>query len=65
MPEREIFMRTLQRAAELVGGEQQLAFELRVTPSHLALWLSGTEQPPIDVFLRALALVHRREFPQA
>jgi hypothetical protein len=65
MPESEIFMRTLRRAAELVGGEQQLAMELRVTPSHLALWLSGAEQPSIDVFLRAVALIHRREFPQA
>jgi DNA-binding transcriptional regulator YdaS (Cro superfamily) len=53
----ELHVKTLKRAAEIVGGEQQLALKLRVTPSHLALWLEGIATPPGDVFLRAVDLV--------
>jgi hypothetical protein len=53
----ELYVKTLQRAAEICGGEQELAFKLRVTPSHLALWLRGIEQPPGAIFLRAVDLV--------
>ena len=53
----ELYVKTLQRAAEIVGGEQELAMRLRVTPSHLALWLRGIEPPPGAVFLRAVDLV--------
>jgi len=50
-------MRTLQRAAEIVGGPDELALRLNVTPSHLLLWLSGQESPREDVFLRAVDIV--------
>lgn len=53
----QLYVKTLQRAAEIVGGEQELALKLRVTPSHLALWLRGIEQPPGAIFLRAVDLV--------
>lgn len=52
-----VHARTLKRAAEICGGEQQLALWLRVTPSHLARWIEGLAQPPADVFLRAVDLV--------
>lgn len=52
-----VHSKTLQRAAEIVGGEQQLALRLKVTPSHLALWIQGIEQPPGDIFLQAVDLV--------
>lgn len=52
-----VHAKTLQRAAEIVGGEQQLALKLKVTPSHLALWIRGIEQPPGDIFLQAVDLV--------
>ncbi len=52
-----VHAKTLQRAAEIVGGEQQLALRLKVTPSHLALWIQGIEQPPGDIFLQAVDLV--------
>lgn len=48
---------TLKRAAEICGGEQALAARLKVTPSHLALWLKGIVTPPSDVFLRAVDIV--------
>lgn len=53
----EVHARTLKRAAEIAGGEQLLALRLRVTPSHLALWLAGIEAPPVDIFLRAVDIV--------
>lgn len=56
-----IHARTLQRAAEIAGGEQQLAFRLKVTPSHLSLWLGGLADPPGDVFLRAVDLVIEKD----
>lgn len=53
----EVRVRTLRRAAEIMGGEQPLAVHLRVTPSHLALWLEGKEVPPDHIFLKAVDLV--------
>lgn len=50
-------MRTLQRAADIVGGPLALAERLKVTPSHLELWLQGVESPGEDIFLRAVDIV--------
>ena len=52
-----VYMRTLARAADILGGEGPLAQYLSVVPSHLALWLSGTESPPTEIFLRAVDVV--------
>jgi DNA-binding transcriptional regulator YdaS (Cro superfamily) len=54
-------MRTLIRAAEIVGGAQELAFKLKVTPSHLSLWMGGLEPCPGHIFLKAVDLVLERE----
>jgi DNA-binding transcriptional regulator YdaS (Cro superfamily) len=56
----DVYVRTLERAAQLVGGEQALALSLKVTPSHLSLWLRGVERPPVEIFLRAVDLVTDR-----
>jgi hypothetical protein len=52
-----VHARTLKRAADICGGEEQLAAWLRVTPRHLNRWIEGLAQPPTDVFLRAVDLV--------
>ena len=52
-----LYARTLSRAAEVVGGEEQLALQLRVAPSQLALWLAGKATPPGDIFLNAVDIV--------
>jgi hypothetical protein len=52
-----VYMRTLQRAADIVGGPDALAQKLRVTPSHLELWLKGLESPREEIFLRAVDIV--------
>lgn len=63
--ETELYLRTLRRAAELVGDQEALARRLRVTPSHLALWIQGVESPPTYVFLRAVDVVSERELPKS
>ena len=59
----DVYVRTLERAAQIAGGEQELALRLKITPSHLALWIHGVERPPVDVFLRAVDLVTDQLFP--
>jgi len=51
----------LSRAAELLGGEEQLARHLKVTPSHLALWIRGIETPPTEFFLKAVDVIMENE----
>lgn len=53
----DVYIRTLIRAAEIAGGAQELAFRLKVTPSHLSLWLGGLEPCPGYIFLKAVDLV--------
>ena len=57
----DVYIRTLVRAAEIMGGAQELAFKLKVTPSHLSLWMGGLEPCPGYVFLKAVDLVLERE----
>ena len=52
-----MYIQTLRYAAEIVGGEEPLALRLKVTPSHLALWLRGKSRPPTRIFLAAVDLV--------
>ena len=61
---RDVYARTLERAAVIEGGEQALAQRLKVTPSHLSLWLQGVERPPVEVFLRAVDLVSEQLLPK-
>jgi DNA-binding transcriptional regulator YdaS (Cro superfamily) len=56
-----VYARVLARAAEYVGGEEQLALRLKVTPSYVALWIRGVANPPIDVFLAAVDIVSDHE----
>jgi hypothetical protein len=56
-----VHVRTLQRAAQVAGGEEMLASYLGVRPSRLRLWLQGHVSPPMDVFLRAVDLVTQND----
>lgn len=60
----DVYVRTLIRAAEITGGAQELAFKLKVTPSHLSLWMSGLEPCPGYVFLKAVDLVLERDISE-
>jgi hypothetical protein len=55
--ERSVKTRTLQMAAKALGGTRKLRFLLKAPSSAVAAWLTGTEEPPKEVFLRALQIV--------
>ena len=59
-----LYLRTLERAVLIAGSEQALALRLKVTPSHLSLWLKGLEEPPTEAFLRAVDLVSEHSIAQ-
>jgi hypothetical protein len=48
---------TLEYAATLVGGEEELALRLGVTRQHLDLWIAGAVPPPMKIFLKAVDIV--------
>ena len=52
-----VYVRTLQKAADLAGGRKKLARQLRVPLAELDRWMAGDEAPPIATFLKAVDLV--------
>lgn len=60
----DVHVQTLLRAAEILGGQIELAFSLKVTPSHLSLWLGGLEPCPNHIFLKAVDLVLERDLAE-
>ena len=59
-----LYARTLKRAAQIIGGAEQLAFRLDVKASHLSLWMAGVETTPPDVFLKAVDLISEHDGPR-
>ena len=52
-----VHFQTLEYAAVLVGGEDELAHRLGVSRLELDQWRSG-RRPPLAVFLKAVDIVH-------
>jgi len=52
-----VYSRTLQKAAELAGGQKRLARLLRVPLSDLEIWIADKGEPPTAIFLKAVDLV--------
>jgi hypothetical protein len=52
-----VYSRTLQKAAELLGGNAKLCRHLRIPADELQKWLDDKAKPPIAIFLRAVDLV--------
>jgi len=50
-------VQTLRRAAEIVGGPAQLRLYLNVSAICLAAWMTGVDNMPTQVFLKAVDLV--------
>ena len=49
--------KALQIAARKLGGPRKLRDYLRMPTADVVSWLSGIEEPPGPVFLRALELI--------
>ena len=52
-----VYARTLQRAADILGGKEKLRAYLRVPKHRLEAWLDDAE-PPMDIFLKAVDVVN-------
>jgi hypothetical protein len=59
-----VYARVVQRAAEIVGGVEQLAKVLGASPLRVSAWAAGTSKPPKDVFLRAVDIVMAHDAPK-
>ena len=60
-----VYMRTLARAAEVIGGFEALAAYLDVRPIYLHAWMNGTLETPTDVFLKVVDLLMCEHFALA
>lgn len=55
---RALYGQTLLRAAEKVGGVDELSKKLKIRPQFITLWIREKGIPPEYVFLRALDLLN-------
>ena len=53
------YVRPLETARRVAGGEQQLAAMLRTSTETLSSWLSGEAPPPMRTYMTAIHLVSR------
>ncbi len=53
----ELYVRALQRAAEIYGGIDPLAERLKIPAEDLRRLLAGEERIPLEVFLNAVDLL--------
>jgi hypothetical protein len=60
-----VYSRTLQKAAELVGGRAKLCRALRVPAAELEAWIADKSTPPLGIFLRAVDLLIEESVPPA
>ena len=56
-PDSSVRREALARAAQLAGGSQSLRRKLHVSAALLALWLSGGQSLPTDIFLKAVDII--------
>ena len=47
----------LRRACDILGGPSQLRRYLGVSAIALGVWISGSEPPPVDAFLKAVDVI--------
>lgn len=52
-----VYSRALKKAAELLGGREQLARVLQVPAAEIDKWIADEGKPPRDVFLRIVDLI--------
>jgi hypothetical protein len=53
------YVRPLERARRVAGGDEQLAEMLRTSTEALSKWLSGEATPPMRTYMAAIHLVGR------
>jgi hypothetical protein len=53
------YVRPLEHARRVAGGDEQLAAVLHTSTEALSKWLSGESSPPMRTYMAALHLVGR------
>lgn len=53
------YVRTLERARQLAGGDEELAAALQTSSEMLSRWLSGESWPPMKAYMTTVQLVAR------
>ena len=56
MEESRVYARALNAAAARVGGFDELARQLKVTPAQITEWIDGRSAPNTPMMLRIVAL---------
>ena len=52
-----VYSRALIKAAELLGGRDELARELHVPAAEIEKWVAGDAKPPREIFLRIVDII--------
>jgi len=60
-----VYSRTLQKAAELIGGRAKLCRFLHVPAAELEKWIGDKAVPPIGIFLRVVDFIIDETSPSA
>jgi hypothetical protein len=53
------YIRPLENARRIAGGDEQLAEALRISTEALSKWLSGETTPPMRTYMAAIHLAGR------
>jgi len=53
------YLRPLETARRIAGGDEELAAMLRISTETLSQWLSGEAAPPMKSYMAAVHLVGR------
>jgi len=53
------YVRQLENASRVAGGDNQLAAALSTSPTVLSQWLSGEAPPPMRAYMAAIHLAGR------
>src|SRR2546426_2909392 len=52
-----VYSRAVRKAAELLGGREQLSRTLQVPLAEIEKWLADEAKPPREIFLRVVDLI--------
>ena len=52
-----VYSRAVRKAAEMLGGREELARALQVAQAEIDRWILGEKKPPREVFLRVVDIL--------
>jgi hypothetical protein len=63
MDDHSVYARAISIASVRIGGIDELAEAIRISPAEIARWANGYGQPEMAVFLRILAIALEADGP--